>query len=985
MSNKITRKGIAVGAAVALAFAGLVGAPSYAAVADVTLTPSEGETYNSIRQSGVVLDSLLNSDEVDTEDALYYTIESTNGANIYEQLNFYFANGQTHDDDDTEDSIDYWNLRDGGTSDEEGYSYYYNTSDDAEDGDEVTVFAVDGDNWWDRATDLYHDLNLDNEDQSLSIWAADSSTNQNLEFTVTAWVDQDGDATLDAFEPKSETRTVKLFDSANVTATTIIDSSLAVGSDVYATTTFNNDINPYFVASEDESQYGYTYTTIYRNGSELEDSATYVNEDGVLEAWYEDEATIGNYTARTYFEASPSIDYYDDIDFGGVNADSESWTFVRWLSPLSTSYSLVAGTNSDVDGIIGNVVDSTTIQLEDTDNGLDEESVGVKSGVKSVVVTSQILDGEDALKVSNVRVKAVVDPIELDNSSDVTVTGTSAKITDEDDADITGFGRTNADGQFVFNVGNTQGLDGDQVDVDLYFLDDDGSWDLGDSFSIYWEDAYLYDFEGDLEVTSGANVTINYSATDQFGGGINEFNEDTLDVTVVAWDDSEDYEEVYDTDVLEKTVALSAAGKASVSFANFASADGFSTVEAFLHESDLDWENATEFSWTTDLYKNAATSEIDSVENVYENEVTYGLYYEGNTSEDSDLVDNLEDYGVWNNNVDSDEYVWIEGQVLTSNGAGAAAQAVTITGTKSMLFETAYGGYDYSYDDSTKVGSITVYTDIDGTFGVYVYSQKHSPAGTPITITSGGKSFKTTLKTFMNDEIDENVFWNGSEWVDAAVLTTTFNKLTGNAKDGIAAPAINTTYNVTATAKDVWGNILEGAEIQVDSDDLIGTVFGVDAYNDTEDDELNGYADTNSKGQITFTVRAQVESYANRKQAFALEAYIDWYNYDDGSDSESYDFQVEDFGSGLYDREYEGITGRQAAAVAGAKKGVVRVHAFNAKGKTVSVFVSGKLVKTVTSDKARFLTTVKGVKAGDKRVTVKVGAKRLVSTFVSVK
>jgi len=981
MSNKITRKGIAVGAAVAFVFTGLVGvAPAYAAE-DVTLTPSQGETYNSIRESGVVLETLLNSDEVSSEDALYYTIESTDGSNIYEQLNFYFGTDEGHTEDE-----DNWNLRAGGTDDEdEGYSYYYNTAADAEDGDEVTVYAIDG-----GFEDL--DLNLDNIGQSLSIWAADSATDKNLEFTVTAWVDQDDDATKDAFEPESTTRTVKLFDSKNVTATTTIDSSLAVGEDVYATITFNNDINPYFVASEDDSQYGSVYTTFYKNGGELNDEGTYVNEDtGVLEAWYEDAASIGNYSARTYFEASPAVDFYDwdDTTYAGTaeaGTDDDSYTFVRWLSPLSTNYSLVAGTNEDVDGIIGEVTDSTTILLEDgLDTGLNGEDVDVKSGEKSVAVTSQIRALGEDLAAANVRVKAVVDPINLDNSSDVTVTGTAAKITDEDDADITGFGRTNAEGQFVFNIGNTQGLDGDQVDVELYFLDDDGSWDLGDSFQIFWADAVLTDFEGDLEVTSGANVTINYSATDQFGGGINELNEDTLDVTVVAWDDSEDYEEVYDTDVLEKTVALSAAGKASVSFANFATADGHSTVEAFLHESDLDWENATEFSWTTDLYKNAATSEIDSVENVYKNEVTYGLYYEGNTSEDSDLVDNLEDYGVWNENVDEDEYVWIDGQVLTSNGAGAAAQAVTITGTKSMLFETGYMGHDYSYDDSTKVGSITVYTDIDGTFGVYVYSHKHSPAGTPITITSGGKSFTTTLKTFMNDEIDEGVYWNGSDWVDAAVLTTTFNKLTGNAKDGISAPAINTTYNVTATAKDVWGNILEGAEIDVDSDDLIGTVFGVDAYNDTEDDELNGYAYTNAKGQITFTVRAQVEGYANRKQAFALEAYIDWYTYDDGSDSESYDFQVEDFGSGLYDRDYEGTTGRQAAAVAGAKKGVVRVHAFNAKGKTVSVFVSGKLVKTVTSDKARFLTTVKGVKAGDKRVTVKVGAKRLVSTFVSVK
>lgn len=992
MSNKITRKGIAVGAAVALAVAGLVGAPSYAAATDVTLTPAQGSTYNSIREAGVALETLLNADEVSTEDALYYTIESTNGANIYDQLNFFFDNNQQHDDDSTEDS-DSWNLLPGGTSWDassytEDYASYYNTSADAEDGDEVTVFAVHGDNWWEdwygAEEDLDHNLNLNDNEQWLYIWAADSATNQNLEFTVTAWVDQDNDGAKDPFEPVSETRTVKLFDSKNVTATTTIDDSLVIGGDVYATTTFNNDINPYFVGSSEWSQYGYAYTTFYQNGSELEDSSTYVNEDtGVLTSWYEDTADIGNYTARTYYEANTATDFEDYNT--GIDDD---WAFVRWLSPLSTGYSLVAGTNEDVDGIIGNVVDSTTVELSDTDTGLDEESVTVKSGEKSVAVVSQILDGADALKVSNVRVKAVIDPIDLDNSSDVTVTGTTDKITDEDDADIVGYGRTNADGQFVFTVGNTQGLDGDNVEVELFYLETDGSWVQGDNFDIYWEDAVLDAFEGDVEVTSGANVTINYTATDQFGGGINELNEDTLEVTVVAWDDTEDYEEVYDTDVLEKTVAVSAAGKASVSFANFATTDGHSTVEAFLHESDLEWDVENWGSWTTDLYKNAATSEIDSVENVYENVVTYGKFYEGNIDEDDDLVANLEDYGVWYDEEDGSgdsTYVWVEGQVLTSNGAGAAAQAVTITGTKSMLFQTWYDGHSYSYDDSTSVGSVTVYTDIDGTFGFYVYSHKASEAGTPITIASGGKSFKTTLKTFMNDDIDDGIYWNGDDYVDAAVVTSNWYKLTGNKKDELTAPAFNTTYRVTVTAKDVWGNVLEGAEIDVFSDDLNGTVFGNDVWNDSDGEEIDGYATTNSMGQISFTARSESEDYRARLTAFKLEVYIDWLTYDDGSSSESYDFQVEDFGSGRYDLDYNGITGPQAAAVAGAKKGVVRVHAFNSKGKTVNVYVAGKLVKTVTADKARFLTLVKGVKAGDKRVTVKVGSKRMASTFVTVK
>jgi hypothetical protein len=113
------------------------------------------------------------------------------------------------------------------------------------------------------------------------------------------------------------------------------------------------------------------------------------------------------------------------------------------------------------------------------------------------------------------------------------------------------------------------------------------------------------------------------------------------------------------------------------------------------------------------------------------------------------------------------------------------------------------------------------------------------------------------------------------------------------------------------------------------------------------------------------------------------------YVYDAGTGNEDFDFStdvsVEGYGGFGDSYSSTGMFGPQAHAFAGAKEGVVRVHAFNAKGKTVRVFVGGKLVKNVTSDKARFLTLVKGVSAGDKRVTVKVGAKRMLTTFVSVK
>lgn len=965
MSNIITRKGIAVGSVVAIAFAGLVGAvPAYAAE-DVTLTPASGSTYNSIREAGVVLETLLNSDEVSTEDALYYTIESTNGANIYDQLNFYFDNNQTHHLN-SGDAYDEWNLSDGGSSVDDGYSYYYNTSSDLEDGDKITIYAVDGDSWYEdwygAETDLYHDLNLGDAGQTLSIWAADSATNQNLEFTVTAWVDQDNDGVKDAFEPASVARNVKLFDSRNVTATTTIDPSTVLGGDLVATTTFNNDINPYFVASEDLAQYGQTMITMYRNGSELDDYYTYVSEAGVLTAYREDSVDVANYSARTYYEADSAVDYLDYVT--GVE---DSTSFVRWLSPLSNGFSLVTGTSDAVDGIYGNVADSTTVLLSNSDNGLDEESVYVKSGQKSVDVTSQITDLGVDLEVSNVRVKAVLDPINLDNSSDVTLTGTSDKITDEDDANITGFGRTNADGQFVFTVGNTQGLDADEVDVTLYVLLADGSWAEGDSFRIIWDDAVLNSFSGDLPATSGTNVTINYSALDQFGGGINIYQTKSLEVTVVAYDDTEDYNEVYDTDVLEKTVTVSSDGKASVSFTNFVSVnDGHGKVEAFLHKSDVEWDNTYIYSYVTDLYRNAATAEVDSVENEYSTEVTYGKFYEGNTSEDSDLVTDLNTDGVWG--VTNSDYAWIDGRIVTSNGAGAAAQAVTISGNAGMLFETEYAEYTHSYDGATKAGSITVFTDVNGYFGVYVYSHTVKETGTPITITSGGKSFTTTLKTYHNDQI---------------VSSTAYNKATMKFPE---RPGLGTSI-ATVSFADVLGNPFKVFTAQANSDESYtedgntALIDGVPAYEHDNDHEKSA-----SAASVSFRVSSSDRGgkYGRIGGTFEFDLYNFVYDVNgDGDTNDSYEFTFE--GGNVTEPAWNGVFGPQATAKSGAKAGVAKVAVFNAQGKTVRVYVGGSLKETFKNQKRVNKVKLKGLKAGDRTISVVIGKTRALTKSVTVK
>jgi hypothetical protein len=934
MSNVLTRKGIAVGSGLALILSGFLGALPASATnaADVTLDPTAGETYNSIRQAGVTLETYLNSREVSSEDSLYYTIESLNGENIYTQLRFAF--------DDYEDSYVLGTCGALSNWEDDDYTCVYNTSEDFEDGDKILVFAKAG---------FYSDgLSLDEDSSVLSIWAEDSATNKDLEFKVTAWVDQNSSGTKSVFEPASPTRTVKLFDERNVTASTTVvttPSGEDATSDVYAKVTFNNDINPYFVSSEDrfwsDDRYyedevnGQVRVTRYFNNSPIDDESTYVGSDGVLTAWIRNDAELGNYSARAFFEAG-----------------NEGFSFTRWLSPLSSATAVTAGVSELVNGVYGTVADTTTTVI------LEDGDVGVKSGQKSLAITAQIvdLDGED-YAYRNVDVRAVVSPGSLNSKSEITVTGTTAK-TGRNGSDIVGVGKTDANGKFVFNLGNSVAADNDVVYVDLQVKLKNGDWVTGDSFDVYWEDSYLYDFDADVYATSGSNITLNYDVLDQFGGGINTYEDENLVVTVVAYDETED-EDQYDTTALLKTANVPASGKVAISFANFVSvADGFSNVRAFLHKSTDKWNEDYEYALVTAIFRNAATASVDGVENVVSSEVTYGdVSLVGNFTDSATLAAKINgEDGIWGVTEDSeDEVVYISGTVLTVNGAGAAAQAVTVSGPANMHYQF-WSSEDYSldYDNVAANGSITVYTDRDGKFGFYMTSTAVREAGQNITITSGGKSTTVLYKTYHNDNIGEDSKFNVVSW--------TFPKRPGTF-----------VTDAVVSFTDKWGNPFKGATIEFDSDSDFDEDGGRVFINGTHSYDQPSTKPTNALGQAAF--RVQILGSGIQRPG---EFYVDDIALDYDVADNNFDFTDSEVSFDNSKTSFAGVFGVQATAKAGAKKGVVNVKTFNTQGRSVKVYVGGKLVQKFSNFKRVNAVKLTGVKAGFRNVSVVVGKRKAV-------
>jgi hypothetical protein len=849
----------------------------------------------------------------------------------------------------------------------------------------------------------------------------------------------DGDNQINAGEVVSTIKRVTLYDSFNVTATTTIEA-LAVNQQIVTSVTFSKpELNTYFVTTfsignvVSSAAYNSTSTTVASafawstyipqvsadwvttENAELDTDNKY---NFPLEATTSGATVVvGNYAARASYNTDN-------------NPSSGDW--VTWLGARTANSGLIAGGNANVTGVYATVTDSANTVM------MDEDEVFIRTSTKSATVTAQITadDGadddltRDDLAASNVRVKATFSSYGIyDEDTDISFAG-STIIMDEDRDAVVLYGRTDADGQadFTFTSSDPEGQD--TLFVQFEVLNSAGVWvyvngeEGSDNLYLTWADAWLDDFDVDPSgPVSGSSISLTYSAVDQFGEPISTTgtdSEDAFEVTLFGTDGSSEQGTLND-DVLLQTKPL-VSGRATFTFDNYASMDSFVWVTGILHQvrdgdidarddgydlsgtegySDWDdWDRSGYSDLDTQVFKNDATAEISSVDNEYFNVVTYQAFKAGNYSNDEAFYDFVNEDGLYNYdynedtpfifNNDDDEQSQITGTVETKNGNGAVAQQVTISGAGLLFAKSRNDGYDEIH----ALNSITVWTDVDGNFEVDVYSHLENRSGLSVTISSGGKSFTTKLFTYMNPDISSDEYYNVGEdyQSDASVLTWNWNKVTGN------APSANTQYTITISAKDVWGNLLRNLDIDVHPNGW-AEVGGARFDEIDEDDNYHSYTDSN--GKTTFTVEKgmwywnldedvdEVDFLVSPSgNVGTIDADICCWEYDSGRvdglfDFDTYDGFYGDVGVGNLEASFK--FGPQATAKAGVKKGVVVANAYNVKGKTVRVYVAGKLVKTVTSDKAQFLVRVKGIKAGDKRVTVKVGTKRMFSGYVSVK
>jgi hypothetical protein len=485
-------------------------------------------------------------------------------------------------------------------------------------------------------------------------------------------------------------------------------------------------------------------------------------------------------------------------------------------------------------------------------------------------------------------------------------------------------GVTDAKGNFSVSVTASAAAAGEIYDVEFSVLLNSGAYAFDEVQATYATAAATKMVQAS-DILAGANVSAKFTLTDQFGKAVStKANGTPYTVRVQA----------PDTTKLRKYVTFSN-GVATVDFANYLE-KGQSDVLSVALGTGVDTAFATE-SITTgstlspSLYNPEDASAVTVAAAYVDKEITYDAFITG------------AEVAVTNVAPSTNGHIHT-GTVVDTRGVGIPGAVVTVSGSGLQFVKSASGVASGDYFKE----SISVVADAAGTFEVTYFAQKVSAKGITITTTSGGKSAATKLTTIAADGIT----------ADELVLTW----------DAPKHPAVNTTYIITVKLTDLWGNPVSGAELDFSADGAL-TVNGGDSLTARK---------TNASG----INRVYLRSLRNTDGVGSLTATLTSVEVGATLLDDSTELTGTTFSPVL---EAELVTGTDATAKAGPKKGVVRVNAYNAKGQTVRVFVGGTLRATVNATKRNQLVRVTGLATGDRKVRVTVGGKRYLVSSVTVK
>ena len=790
MSKSQSRKGYAVGALVALVSSLFTFAPAQAdATGPMTLLPTSGTTFNTLIGSTISLATTQEPSTVvagkRTATTSYYIIDNPGNARI--QISF----GSANENDASESNFVWHSFNSSGVA-SAGSSTSSGTTTVAQSISNTTLnhytvitslskIAVNaGAAPAVNAAYTLNTLELNVIGDTTATLGVTVLNDYNGGSAGTSTTDLINNPSL--FDLVSATETVKIYAPGDVTAVTSI-TGLVPGQDTFsATVVYGSDINPSFVFAK-------TALSIYKNGSlvALDTDAT----DIVVDSGAKVQAV---YTSSTGTSISAGV-----ISFGVTSSDAVSFNDVldgetppTWSTAVysaqafyqtASTYVTVgaasaalnnnAGPSTTADGL--SVSHVATLDTAYTLSG-GAATVSARTGTTAITLNTQVMSGSAELSFANIEVKAVISEVALAAASSITSTGATGALVADGDA-ITAIGRTNADGEASFTITSNNGTADDQVSVAVYFKNSAGVWAAAtETTVIAWEDASWTEsqFVATPAFISGATPSVTFTAKDQFGRGITTIDDAALTVYVVA-----SFGGVSKPASYSATAVVDANGAATFTFANFAPTGGLAQLKASLLAGGIS-SAVSKGEATVNVYNSAATGEI-AVASSFATDVTYVDYVVGDT-DDAAVAAQVAAAGLA-----SADGVTISANVLNANGVGQPGVLTTLT-AEGVLFRA---------DGEYSLGTVTLNANEYGTVDVFAITHTAAPAGATVSISADGLSATTLL---------------------VSSLPTGLAAANLNLSWAMPANVVkNTTYAVTATLTDKWGNPIQTVDAAADA------------------------------------------------------------------------------------------------------------------------------------------------------------------------
>jgi len=764
MSKNLTRKGLALGAIVALGTSLFAAAPAHAADL-ITLNPSAGTAYATLLTSPFTLT---------TSEDLSLQAATSNSQILWKVTNASLAPLAV--DFGTGSSNTTASVSTIGAYASVGASVATTpliTTSSASSFYVQPVTVVDGGtspSSYTHVVTYRADKTLKNNLKlSTSLRTADVSVG------VQAFVDANNDGVLDAGDTVSTSQTVTFYKSSNVTATTALTQPIPGSASVEtANVTFDKAINYNQIASGDvKVNFKLGGTTISGQGAVV--------------------ASPNDASAATALTASAASAVVAAGTYSAITSITDGTTFAT--SGLENFKTVTVG--SQVIGSFGvSAVAGAGIHTVTASSGLSGGTAGVihlRAGVKAATVVATVKDtATTPAIVAGVTVNAVVTAANINSTDGVTVNGVAIK--DTTPVNVTGV--TDASGNFTLNIATLTGVAADSLSI-VFSATDSASAKTSATTVVSWTDATSLQLISDADalgnqyrtVAVGGTYTASYSVVDEYGSAVAD---GTYRVTLtpsasrnVSW-------------ALAQNVV---GGKATFTVVDNGIGSGTNDVTAALQKisdaSPVGSAVVTYVVYNTDATPGAISLTVPSSATGAATTGWGALQYNGTTVDNRKaLIVSDGTFANYKSNAAAGASapaptagyaVTVSGSVSSTTYSAALAGAPVTVSAAGLLLHVTGGS-----NDVWGVGSVSFLASQAGAFSFDVYSQ--TGGAQTVTVTSGAISKIFTL-TYAASSAN-------AKTIKLVVPTTT---------------QVGRAVDVVATVLDAFGNGVKGASVTLSS------------------------------------------------------------------------------------------------------------------------------------------------------------------------